>query len=128
MHIQGNNKGIGSVRVWICLMIGAFVIYVGSKLLPMYVDYVRMKDEMDMKASMSQVLKDDEIIAALVAKARDLDLPLGPQSFVIMRDEEHHRTTISTAWDVEVHFPFDLYVRNFHFVPVSSEETKRAQK
>ena len=128
MHLQGNNQGISTIKVWIWLIILAVVIYVGGKLLPMYVDYARMKDEMDMKASMSEVLKDDEIHSALGAKAKELDLPLRPEDFVITRDAEHHRTTISTAWDVEIHFPYDVYVRIFHFKPIANQDTQQAGK
>lgn len=125
MSFLRNEKGMGTIKVWAWLLFLALVIYVGSKILPLYIDFERMKDEMSIKASLAQVLKDDEIRMALVTKAKELDLPLGTEDFIILRDDENHLMTIKTMWDVEVHFPFDIYVRNFHFEPVAIESTNR---
>jgi hypothetical protein len=128
MHIRGNESGASMIKLLIILSVVATVVYVGYKLLPMYMDYERMKDEMTMKASMAQVLKDEEILADLVKKAKELELPLGAENFILRRDDEHHRMMIRTMWDVEVHFPFDVYVRNYHFEPVADENTQRVRK
>jgi hypothetical protein len=80
-----------------------------------------MKDEMAVKAAVAQVLKDEEIVRDLVNKAKDLDLPLGPENFHIQRDNDRRKMRISTAWDVEVHFLGGLYVRTFHFQPEVEE-------
>ena len=127
MSILRNEKGRGVSRIWICLLILALVIYVGYKILPLYFEFERMKDEMSMKASMAQVLKDEDIRSALVIKAKELELPLEPEDFIILRDDEHHMMTIKTMWEVEVHFPFNIYVKNFHFEPVVNENTTRVR-
>ncbi len=128
MHIRGNESGVGMIKMLVMLSIVALVVYVGYKLLPMYIDFERMKDEMQIKASMAQVLKDEEILADLEKKAKELELPLGRENFILRRDDEHHRMMIKTMWDVEVHFPFDVYVRNYHFEPVADENTQRVRK
>src|SRR5208337_2552390 len=121
MSMLRNHKGIGIIQIWMWLLLLMLVIYLGFKIIPMYIDFERMKDEMSIKASLAQVLKDEDIQTALVAKAKELDLPLEGEDFIIMRDDEHHMMTIKTMWDVEVHFPFDIYVRNFHFEPIANE-------
>jgi hypothetical protein len=91
-------------------------------------DYERMKDEMSVKASMAQVLKDEEIRSELVKKARELELPLGPQNFAISRNEEKQTMVISTMWEVEVHFLFDVYVKTYTFTPRADESYARGRK
>jgi hypothetical protein len=128
MIMAGNERGVSTLKIWLWLLFLGTVIYTGIKLVPPYIDSERMKDEMQIKASLAQVLKDDEIRTALVAKAKELEIPLGPESFLIERDEGNHRMKISTAWDVEVHFPYDVYVKYYHFAPVADEDTQRARQ
>jgi hypothetical protein len=117
----------GTLKTLFVLALLFVVIHVGYKLIPMYMDYERMKDEMSIKASTAQVWKDEDILAALVQKAKELELPLGPENFVLNRDPDTHTMTISTAWDEEVHFLFDAYVRTFHFSIVASEDYTKAR-
>jgi hypothetical protein len=128
MRIFLNDAGATSVKVLFWLVLLFLVIHVGYKLVPMYMDYERMKDEMAIKASTAQVWKDEEIIAELVRKAKELELPLGPENFVLKRDAERHMMTISTAWDVEIHFLFDVYVRTFHFAVTAEEDYTKARR
>jgi hypothetical protein len=128
MAILRNEKGLSTIKLWIWLVIIIVVVYAGIKLLPMYIDFERMKDEMSVKASLAQILKDDEIRSSLAFKAKELELPLEGDDFIIMRDDEHHHMTIKADWDIEVHFPFDIYVRNFHFEAVASEDTTRVRR
>ena len=113
------------VLFWVLLLF--VVVHVAVKIVPVYIDAERMKDEMSIKASLAQVLKDDEIRSALAAKAKELELPLDADDFILQRDDEHHHMTIKAVWDVEIHFPFDIYVRNFHFEPIASEDTSRVR-
>lgn len=128
MRIRGNESGAGKITVLFWLVLLALLIHVGYKIVPMQLDYERMKDEMNMKASMAQVMKDDEIILDLEKKARELDLPLSGDSFIINRDVERHRMTISAKWDVEVHFLFGVYIRTFHFTPFADEDFAKSRR
>jgi hypothetical protein len=104
-----------TVLLWIAVLVVA--VHTGIKIGMEYVDFERMKDEMEIKASVAQVLKDEEILAALVAKARELGLPLDAEDFILQRDETNRTMMISTQWDREVHFLFDVYKRTYHFAP-----------
>jgi predicted class III extradiol MEMO1 family dioxygenase len=128
MRIRGNEKGLSMITLLLWFVILFVVIHTAVKIVPMYIDYSRMKDEMAVKASVAQVLKDEEITTDLVKKARELEIPLAAENFKLQRDDEHHLMTISTLWDVEVHFLFDVYVRSFHFEPIVSEDTARVRK
>jgi hypothetical protein len=121
MHILLNEKGASKFKVYLIFVFLFLVIHVGIKVVPMYMDFERMKDEMSTKAGLAQFLKDEEIRADLVRKANDLDLPLTAESFVLKRDEERRRMKIGTEWDVEVNFLWGTYIRTFHFEPAVDE-------
>ena len=120
-----NETGVSKIKILLWLIVLFVIIEVGIKLGHIYLDYYRMEDEMASKASVAQALKDEEIIADLVKKAKELDLPLEAESFVLKRNEESHRMQISTAWDVEAHFLFNAYVKTFHFAPSVDEDYRR---
>ena len=123
MQMIGNESGVSRLKVLIILALLGAVIHVGIKYLSVRLDFERMKDTMDIKASAAQVLKDEEILADLAAKAKELDLPLKGENFLIIRDDDKRKMIIKTAWDVEVHYfgglCGDLCVQEYHFAPVA---------
>jgi hypothetical protein len=114
--------------VYLWLLVLFLVVHVAVKVIPVYMDYYRMEDEMKVKASVSQVLKDEEILKDLENKAKELDLPLTQDSFIVKRDTERRKMKISTkgGWNVEVTFLWGAYVRTFHFEPVVEEGIMQA--
>jgi hypothetical protein len=123
MNILANQSGASRFKVFLWLLVLFLVVHVGVKVIPIYMDYYRMEDEMKVKASVAQVLKDEEILKDLENKAKELDLPLTRDSFIVQRDTERRRMKISTkgGWDIEVSFLWGAYVRTFHFEPVVEE-------
>jgi hypothetical protein len=123
MHILGNGRGGSRIKVWLTFLVLFLAIHVGIKVVPMYMDYERMLDTMTVKAGVAQVLKDEEILRDLVSKARELDLPLTADSFILERNEERRKMAIRTkhGWDVEVTFLWGAYTRDFHFEPSVEE-------
>ena len=123
MNILANQNGASRFKVFLWFLLLFLVVHVAVKVVPVYMDYARMEDEMKVKASVAQVLKDDDILKDLENKAKDLDLPLTKDSFVLKRDAERRKMKISTkgGWDVEVSFLWGAYVRTFHFEPVVEE-------
>jgi hypothetical protein len=125
MRLLGNESGVSSVKVMIWLAILGAGFYVGITYLSVQLDFQRMQDAMSSKASVAQVLKDEEIRNDLVAKAKELGLPLKGENFVIVRDEDKRTMTIKTVWDVEVHYfgglCGDLCIQTYHFEPVAHE-------
>src|SRR5512143_3602216 len=94
------EKGMISLKTLTVLLLLFVVVHISIKLVPMYIDAERMKDEMAVKAELAQNLKDEEILRDLVKKAKELGLPLGPDDFTLQREDENHRMKISTQWDV----------------------------
>jgi hypothetical protein len=123
MHILGNGRGGSRIKVWLTFLVLFLAIHVGIKVVPMYMDYERMLDTMTVKAGVAQVLRDEEILRDLVSKARELDLPLNADSFILERNEERRKMAIRTkhGWDVEVTFLWGAYTRDFHFEPSVEE-------
>jgi hypothetical protein len=128
MNILANQNGASRFKVYLWLLVLFLVVHVAVKVIPVYMDYYRMEDEMKVKASVSQVLKDEEILKDLENKAKELDLPLTQDSFIVKRDTERRKMKISTkgGWNVEVTFLWGAYVRTFHFEPVVEEGIMQA--
>jgi hypothetical protein len=118
-----------SLKALFILLLLFVVVHVSVKLVPMYIDAERLKDEMSIKARLAQNLKDEEILVDLAKKAKDLDLPLGPEDFTLQREDENRRMKISTKWDVTVRLFFDVYppytTKIYHFEPVIQEDYSR---
>ena len=123
------DSGFISFKVMFVLLILFAIIHIGVKLIPLYIDAEAMKDEMVTKARFAQTVKDEEIVFELVKKAKTIGLPLGPEDFKLMRNEDTHRMKIGTAWDVTVYFFWDIYppytTRTIQFRPVVEEDYTR---
>ncbi len=126
MTMRTKNSGGVSIKVIFILALLAAAIHVGIKLVPMYIAAGRMEDEMSVKARFAQTLKDEEILTDLEKKAKELDLPLDRDDFTLVRDDGNRKMTISTKWDVVVHFFFDIYppytTHVYHFEPSIKED------
>ena len=85
MHIHSDQKGGTRLKVFIWFVFLFLLLHVGLKIVPLYMDYARMEDEMNMKAGVAQELKDEKISRDLEIKAKDLDLVIQNEKFVIMR-------------------------------------------
>ena len=123
MNILANQNGASRFKVFLWFLVLFLIIHVGVKVIPVYMEYAKMEDEMKVKASVAQVLKDEDILKDLEDKAKVLDLPLTRDSFILKRDMERRKMKISTkgGWDVEVTFLWGAYVKTFHFEPVVEE-------
>jgi hypothetical protein len=121
MRIRGEQRGASRLKVILSLVLLGAAFHVAYKIIPVYMAAENMEDTMSTKAGLAQVLKDDEILKDLVDKAKDLNLPLQRENFVLIRDTDSRTMTISTAWSVEVHFFGDLYVHVYQFAPTVHE-------
>jgi hypothetical protein len=123
MRMILNERGGSRFKVYAFFVFLIIAVHVALKVVPMYMDYGKMQDEMTTKAGLAQILKDDEIVRDLAAKAKELDLPLTADSFILNRDTDRRRMSISTkgGWDVELKFFGGYYTRTFHFEPSVEE-------
>ena len=123
------NSGMVSFKVLFIFLVLFVVIHIGVRLVPLYIDSEAMKDEMVTKARFAQTSTDLDITTGLARRAKEIGLPLVEDDFKLLRDETTHRMKIGTAWDVKVHFFFDIYprytVKTYHFAPIVEEDYTR---
>jgi hypothetical protein len=108
MRMWGNESGVSKLKVLVILVILGVGFNEGIKYLRVQMDFHGMKDTMNAKAAAAQILKDDEIRIELENKARDLELPLKRDNFLLIRDDEKRRMIIKTAWTEEVTYLWGL--------------------
>lgn len=115
------EEGASRFKVLFWLVLLFVVVHIGVQIIPMYLDFWRMEDEIKSKAATAQVAKpgDDEIKNALVKYAKGLNLPSEAENIVVTRSEEQRTMMISTAWDIELRFFWGICgepcVRKYHF-------------
>jgi hypothetical protein len=123
MSILARENGMISFKAMFWLVLLFVVVHILIKVVPMWMDYTRMKDAMQGRANMGQVASSDgEIKRTLEKMAVELELPLTQDSFIIERDADTNkivRIRTNGGWDVEVHFLWGVYIRTFHFEPVT---------
>ncbi len=123
MKILFREDGVSRVKVFIWLVLLFAVVHIAVKIVPVYMDYWNMEDEIKARVATAQDAKpnNEDILAILANKAKNLKLPLTQENFIITRNEESRTLKVSTAWDVEVHFFWDVCgsycVRTYHFQP-----------
>lgn len=121
MNLLIREKGASSLTIFIWLLLIFALLHVGLKWSFVNFDFWRMEDELKLKASLGQVMKDDEMKASLWEKAKEFGLPMTAEHFIILRDEDRKTLTITTAWDTEVRYFWGICgeqcIRTYHFEP-----------
>ena len=121
MHVASSESGASNFKIFLWFLVIFAILHVGIKWVSANLDYWRLDDDIKSKSTMGQVLKDDEIKADLAKKAKEYDLPLTADNFIIVRNESQQRLSIRTAWDVEVRYFWGICgencVQTYHFEP-----------
>jgi hypothetical protein len=129
MGVLGNESGVSKLKVLLIIAVLVLGFMQGIKYLSVRLDYERMKDTMESKASVAQVLKDEEILRDLEIRARELGLPMKPEDFLLDRDADQGIMTIRTAWNVQVRYLWGLCgepcEQTYHFEPVVRESYRK---
>jgi hypothetical protein len=123
------ERGASRLKVLLWLLALAVIVHTAVMLVPVYINAERLKDEMSMKAGFAQTLKDEDIIADLTKKATELDIPVGPEAWVLKRNSDGHSMTIGVSWDVQVRLFYNVYPplteRTLHFGPTIKSDYAR---
>jgi hypothetical protein len=97
----------GKVR-WGCLFSLAVLglcIYYGIPIGQSFIQYYRMKDEMQVQANFAVNIGDDAIRRRLSAKADELKLPADARRVSIRRRSRLREVVISTSWPDTLNLP-----------------------
>lgn len=117
------EEGASRIKVFLWLFALFVVVHIGLLIIPMYMDFWRMEDEINTKAATAQIARpdDDEIQLSLKKYAKKLGLPASAENIVVVRDDERRMIKITAAWDVELRFFWGVCgepcVRRYHFEP-----------
>ncbi|MBI5190445.1 MAG: hypothetical protein HZA22_07195 [Nitrospirae bacterium] len=118
-----DERGGSTSSSLIYLLIATIIIYGVVKLVPPYMDYYAMEDEISQQLSLAQINTQDVIYNDLKLKMDELDIPVESDTITLSRD--HKGTlTVDIYWTTTVDFGYG-FVRDFPFeISVSSGETE----
>ncbi len=118
-HPMQRGKITLSAVFWTLVFLGA--IYLGVKLIPVYVNNYQLQDTMQNEARLAVLSRKtpEQVRDAILAKAQELDLPLKRDQIRVEGDARSIR--ITCEYDVEVELPGKTV--RLHFTPTSAERS-----
>lgn len=115
--MRGNqNHFSGRLRIGLLFFL-AFIgacIYIGFQLAPYWISASEMKDFLTKTTRTAELTSDEEIRAAIIAKADQFGITLSAHDIEI--DRSPTVMSISTTWQLDYNF-FGLYTHTFTFSP-----------
>jgi hypothetical protein len=116
-----NESGYISLKSLFYLLFLAAVIYAGFKIIPVYVNNYQLEDYMRTQTPfwLTDHASAEAIRKNIVAKARDLDLPLAIQEVKV--DASANRVAVSLDYSVPV--DLKVYTLQLHFTPSSENRS-----
>ncbi|HEY5594494.1 MAG TPA: hypothetical protein VIL61_04970 [Nitrospiria bacterium] len=111
-----NSHPSGRLRIGLLLfltLIGA-CIYLGFQLAPYWIHAYEMKDFLAERARTAELSSDENIRAAIIAKADQLGIALTDPDIEI--DRSPTEMSIAITWQLDYNF-FGLYTHTFTFAP-----------
>jgi hypothetical protein len=116
-----NERGGSRVATLLYLLVAILVVYVLFKVVPPYIAYYSMDDEVSQEIGMSSINPDEVIVKDLYEKAQELGLPIDQQDIKLTRDAAS--VTIDIQWVTEVDFGYG-FKRDFEFEVKTSANKK----
>ena len=107
MRGQIANRGEGKLGLLIAIIVVAAAIFAGSKFLPVYVASYDLKDTLRREVQGASLKSDKAIVATILAKSKELKLPIGPKNI------EAKRT--NAKFTLRIHFTKDLDLALFTY-------------
>ena len=85
MRRQSDSRGEGKIGFFIAVIVVAAAIYAGFQFVPTYVASYDLKDTLRREVQGASLKKDKAIVATILAKAKELKLPIGPKNIEAVR-------------------------------------------
>jgi len=108
-----SSRGESRIGTLIYIVVAILIIYVIIKVVPPYMHYYSMDDEVAQQIKMSKIINADVIRDDLMKKADELDIYVDPEYLEITYDDKRN-VTIEMAWVEEVDFGYGI-TRDFQF-------------
>jgi hypothetical protein len=111
---KGHSSGRLRIGLLLFLTLIGACIYLGFQLAPFWINAYGMKDFLAERARTSELASDENIRAAIIKKADELDITLTDHDIEI--DRSPTEISISINWQLDYNF-FGLYTHTFTFSP-----------
>jgi hypothetical protein len=109
------SRGESGVSNLMYLLVAVMVIYVVVKVIPPYMDYYAMEDEVTQQVKMAKINSPDVIRNDLVQKARELEIKFEPDGFRMSYGNNdrlqvymHWKTRVDFGYGIERYFEFEI--------------------
>jgi len=107
MRGQIANRGEGKLGLLIAIIVVAAAIFAGSKFLPVYVASYDLKDTLRREVQGASLKSDKAIVATILAKSKELKLPIGPENIDAKRT--------NAKFTLRIHFTKELDLALFTY-------------
>lgn len=113
--MQRSDSGRATVKTILAVLFLVAVVYAGFKIVPVYVNSFELQDYIRQQNPfwVTQRASADAIQNNIVAKARELDLPVSPEQVKV----EVGGGKVAVAVDYTVPVDLIVYTLNLHFTP-----------
>jgi hypothetical protein len=111
MRKERRNLGEGKIGFLIAIILVAAAIFAGSKFVPVYVASYDMKDTLRREVQGAGLKNDKQILATVLDKAKELNLPIGPRNVEIKRTNSKFAMRIHFTQDMDM----ALFTYTFRF-------------
>lgn len=105
-----NSSGQTKISTLLYLLVAIIVVYVVIKVLPPYMDYYAMEDEITQQAELAEINSDTIIRNDIISKANDLEIV--PDALVVTK--VNSRLSVYMSWSTNVDFGYGIN-RDFEF-------------
>lgn len=112
MRRKGSQRGEGQFGCVFGLVILVVALFVAFKMIPIKVRAAEVRQEVVNEAKSAGMHDDKRIVASILAKARDVDLPITAEDISIRRAA--NAITIDVQYEVPIAFPGYTYNWKFH--------------
>jgi len=114
------RRGASSTGCLISILVFVALLYYAFHIVPVYLRYYRLLDEIQQQAHLASALDDGTIQRRIVAEAQDIGLPDEPAlNLRVRRTAMPREITIETSYSEVVHLP--LFNHTFSFHPRANE-------
>lgn len=101
------HRGGSRISTLLYLLVAVLIIYVVVKVIPPYMQYYSMEDEILQQARMAKINPADTIRQDLLLKADELEIDLDPGNLELAYDT-NGRLQVSMYWETTVDFGYGI--------------------
>lgn len=117
------HRGEARISTLLYLLVAVLVIYVVVKVIPPYMQYYSMEDEVLQQVRMAKINPADTIRRDLLLKADEIEIDLDPADLELAYDT-NGRLQVSVYWMTNVDFGYGIN-KDFEFnIDTSSSDNK----